>query len=72
MGKNYRFVKKTGFEVIFSSPVKKSYEIDWEDRDMAIGAAIDYAKHRHPCHDWSKENIKYTVRERTYQDWCRD
>lgn len=58
------FKKKIGTEVVFASPIRKTYQVDTDNKALAVGIALDTIKRRYPTVDLS--NVKYTTREYEY------
>ena len=58
---------KTGTEVVFTAPIKKTYQVETEDTGFAVGIAFDTIKRRYPTDDLSK--AEYTTREYKYSDF---
>ncbi len=57
----FKIKKENGYEVIIKSPIKKTYQIETNDKSLAVGIAIDFAKGRYPFNDW--KNIVFDVKQ---------
>lgn len=59
-------IKKNGIEVAFTSPIKKTYQIETSDKEIAVGIAIDTIKRKYPTAN--VKDIQYTTSIYTYDE----
>lgn len=55
---------KTGTEVSFTNPIRKTYQIETTDQHLAVGIAIDTLKRRYPSLNMSAP--EFTVKSYKY------
>lgn len=59
-------ITKVGYEITFKKPIKESYYVEADDKELAISMAFDFAKGRYPNKDW--DEFHYIVKEYTYNE----
>lgn len=45
--------EKIGYKISFTKPIRTTFEVEHNNKNMAIAFAMDMVKHRYPNKDWS-------------------
>lgn len=61
-------IKKTGTEVIVTSPIKKTYQVETEETNIAVGIAWDTMLRRGLVSESQVKDFKYKTKPYTYKD----
>lgn len=56
--------ERIGTEIIFTNPIKKTFQVETDNKDLAFGFAIDTIKRMYPNVDLS--DTEYTIKEYKY------